>query len=93
MPLPVVIELSPAEGAQPRQQRRFAAKRVQFANGLAHRGLGHFPGGVVIEIEPREREAIERRIRGVEELLECGLVATEQASNELGVCFHGSQGR
>jgi hypothetical protein len=52
MPLSVVMKLSPAKGAQPCQQRRFAAKRMQFANGLAYRGLRDFAGGVVIEIEP-----------------------------------------
>ena len=70
MPRRVGIELAPAERVEPGQERRFAAKRVQFADGLADRRLGDFRRRVAIAVEPRKRKAVERGVGGVEEPLE-----------------------
>ena len=83
MPRRVGIELAPAERVEPGQERRFAAKRVQLADGLADRRLGDFGRRVAIAVEPRKRKAVERGIGGVEEPLERRLVPLKHSPHEL----------
>ena len=85
------IELAPAERVEPGQERRLAAKRVQLADRLADRGLRDVGRRVAIEVEPWEREAVERGIGGVEELLERRLVAPHHPPYQLEIGLaHGN---
>src|SRR5262245_27826742 len=81
------IQLVPAGRAEPRQERRFTAERTKFRDGLADRRLRDIAGCIPIEVEAHEREAIEDRIRGVEESFERGLVSGQHGLHEREVAF------
>ena len=81
----------PAECAEPGEERGLAAEGAELADGLADRRLRDVAGRVPIEADPHERESVQDRIGGIEELLKRRLVAAQHTSDELEVGFDGSQ--
>jgi hypothetical protein len=82
LPVAPGVDLVPADGAQPREQRRLPAKGAQLAHGEAQRGLRHFFRGVFLLVHARQGEPVDAREHALEELLEGQLVALEELIDE-----------
>src|SRR5215469_6285087 len=80
----VIDDLAPADLAQPREDRRFAAEKGQLAHGFAEGGLHDLTSGLHIAAEPRQSKPVQTGKMSVEERIECSLIPGEHASDELG---------
>jgi hypothetical protein len=79
-----------ADLAQPREQRRAAAKSPQAAHGVDHGHLHDIFDGGVIERTAARRECTEACRVGLEELVEGSLIATAHPVDEFLLVQHAA---